>query len=65
MKRVSTLNESGATSRGSMVAVAILVVALATVVILWMNDRESADASLDIDIGTAPALESALEWRSV
>lgn len=35
--------------------VGLLVVALAVVLILWMNDRESQDASLDIDIGWADA----------
>ena len=32
-----------------------LVVALVVVLLLWMNDRESADAELDIDIGMADA----------
>lgn len=38
--------------------VGLLVVALAVVLILWMNDRDSQDANLDIDIGwtDAPAL---------
>lgn len=38
--------------------VGLLVVALVVVLILWMNDRESQDASLEIDIGwvDAPAL---------
>lgn len=38
--------------------VGLLVVALIVVLILWMNDRESQDASLDIEIGwiDAPAL---------
>lgn len=38
--------------------VGLLVVALVVVLILWMNDRESQDASLDVDIGQvdAPAL---------
>lgn len=38
--------------------VGLLVVALVVVLILWMNDRESQDASLDVDIGwiDAPAL---------
>lgn len=35
--------------------VGLLVVALAVVFLLWMNDRESQDASLDIDIGWADA----------
>jgi len=38
--------------------VGLLVVVLVVVLIMWMNDRESQDASLDVDIGwiDAPAL---------
>lgn len=38
--------------------VGLLVVAIVVVLILWMNDRDSQDANLDIDIGwtDAPAL---------
>lgn len=38
--------------------VGLLVVALVVVLILWMNDRDSQDASLDVNIGwvDAPAL---------
>lgn len=38
--------------------VGLLVAALVVVFLLWMNDRESQDANLDIDIGwtDAPAL---------
>ncbi len=35
--------------------VGLLVVALVVVLILWMNDRESQDASLDVNIGWADA----------
>ncbi len=35
--------------------VGLLVVALAVILILWMNDRESQDANLDINIGWADA----------
>lgn len=35
--------------------VGLLVVALVVVLIMWMNDRESQDASLDIDISWADA----------
>jgi len=35
--------------------VGLLVVALVVVLIIWMNDRESQDASLDIDIGRVDA----------
>jgi len=38
--------------------VGLLVVVVVVVLIMWMNDRESQDASLDVDIGwvDAPAL---------
>lgn len=38
--------------------IGLLVVALAVVLILWFNDRESQDAELDVDIGwtDAPAV---------
>lgn len=35
--------------------VGLLVVVLVVVLIMWMNDRESQDASLDIDIGWVDA----------
>jgi hypothetical protein len=35
--------------------VGLLVVALIVVLVMWMNDRESQDASLDIDIGWVDA----------
>ena len=37
--------------------VGLLVVALVVVLIMWMNDRESQDASLDVDIGWIDAPE--------
>lgn len=37
--------------------VGLLVVALVVVLILWMNDRESQDASLDVNIGWVDAPE--------
>lgn len=36
--------------------VTLLVVALAVVVYLWMNDRESADLNIDVGHVDAPAL---------
>lgn len=44
-------NARGAMNQGSLIAVALLVIALIVVALLWMNDRESQDAELNIDIG--------------
>lgn len=44
-------NQRGESNTGSMIAVVLLVIALITVFFLWQNDRESADASLEVDIG--------------
>ncbi len=45
------LDQNGGTNSGAMVTIVILVVALIGVFLLWQNDRESMDASLDVDIG--------------
>lgn len=37
--------------------VGLLVVALVVVFLLWMNDRESQDAELDVDVGWIDAPE--------
>ena len=44
-------DERGASNGGALVAVVLLVIALIAVVFLWQNDRDSADATIDVDIG--------------
>jgi hypothetical protein len=44
----------GEGSQGALVAITLLIIALLLVFFLWMNDRRSQDADLEIDIGQAP-----------
>lgn len=54
-------NQRGEGTSGALVAIALLVIAIVAVVLLWMNDRSSQDASLEVNVGieaapTAPLL---------
>lgn len=49
------LGNRGEGRQGALVAIALLVIALVVVLILWMRDRQSQDAELNVDIGSIPA----------
>lgn len=45
------MNDRGGSTKKITVLVAILVIALVTVLVLWQQDRQSQDVRLDVDIG--------------
>lgn len=49
------LDMRGEGSRGAMVAIVLLVIALLVVVFAWQRDADAVDPELDVDIGSAPA----------
>lgn len=56
-------SQRGEGTSGALVAIALLVIALIAVVFLWMNDRSSQDASLEVDVGARPSQVSPLPAR--